>query len=398
MSNNRIILISKDAMGKFYLPVYGNQRWNTPNLDELAAKGTVFHRHYTAAPSSAMSYTGMFTGCFMHETKRKDFVPVHNETFDHLLFEEAHDLGYTCHIIWDIFWMSTAKLFSECYGDHVTFHPLQGLNQKVGAHFPHKGMLQPDEQKTQQALAAVEETLRKIVRQDKVFVWIHFPHVINGRTGYGSDIEVFDQAIGMIRRYFPDDGIYVTADHGNMNGTKGKICYGFDVYDAAACIPLVTPRLEAQREVTFPTSSVDLFDMIFNQRIRRREFVYCDSMYYAQPNRKLAIVKDHYKYIYNARGRKEELYDLDEDSGENMNLIADLFYDVDRHIQTPLREEYYYPDWDAVEHMRGVMRAERVRIWREPTLAERIRGWSMMKAKRVYKSVMKLLRDVKRRL
>ena len=33
----------------------------TPNIDELAKKGTVFNRHYTAAASTAMAFTSMAT-------------------------------------------------------------------------------------------------------------------------------------------------------------------------------------------------------------------------------------------------------------------------------------------------------------------------------------------------
>ena len=39
---NHVILVSKDAMLSSYLPTYGNKYWKTPNIDELAKKGTVF--------------------------------------------------------------------------------------------------------------------------------------------------------------------------------------------------------------------------------------------------------------------------------------------------------------------------------------------------------------------
>ena len=58
---DRIILISKDVLMKAYLTPYGNQYFEMPNLSELAQKGTVFNRHYTAAPSTAMAFTSMST-------------------------------------------------------------------------------------------------------------------------------------------------------------------------------------------------------------------------------------------------------------------------------------------------------------------------------------------------
>lgn len=38
MNYNNLILITKDALHKKYLPTYGNSYWNTPNIDELAKK------------------------------------------------------------------------------------------------------------------------------------------------------------------------------------------------------------------------------------------------------------------------------------------------------------------------------------------------------------------------
>ena len=54
-----------------------------------------------------------------------------------------------------------------------------------------------------------------------------------GRSGYGGDIDGFDKCIGMLRQYFDDDSIWISADHGNMDGYKDKFSYGFDVYTPA---------------------------------------------------------------------------------------------------------------------------------------------------------------------
>ena len=69
----RIVLLTKDALCKSYLPIYGNKRNNMPNLSELAAKGTVFNRFYTCAPSTAMSFIGMFTQKSAHETAQSQY-------------------------------------------------------------------------------------------------------------------------------------------------------------------------------------------------------------------------------------------------------------------------------------------------------------------------------------
>ena len=67
---NQIILISKDVLRQDNFSCYGSKVLNTPNIDDLAKNGTIFRHHYTAAPSSAMAYTCMFSGLFVHELNR----------------------------------------------------------------------------------------------------------------------------------------------------------------------------------------------------------------------------------------------------------------------------------------------------------------------------------------
>lgn len=392
---DRIILITKDATGKFYLPIYGNKVWNTPNIEELASKGTVFQRHYTAAPSSAMAYTSMFSGKYPFETERKDYRVVVGENLGETLFDKAEKMGYECHVIWDEVWMTTAKVHSECYGN-AKIHAIKDFQQCVGAHYPHKGELLPDPRKTEEAFGKMMTTIEEIVStKKKVFVWIHFPHVIYGRTCYGGDMDLWDKAIGMLRKYFPDDGIYISADHGNMNGTKGKICYGFDVNEAASSVPMISPRINGMTTVDYPTCHTDLYSIIFEQNIHKHEFVYSDSAYYAQPNRKLAIMYGKYKYIYSNKGKKEELYDLEYDPHEDVNLMTDYIFDIDRKLQTPLKEVYLYQGWEQLPEIREKMRKERIRVWREASFADKVEGYSMTLAKNVYKKIRLVIRKIR---
>ena len=72
---NVTFLLSKDCMSCESLPVYGNKYWKTPNIDELANKGTVFRRHYAAGGSTSMSLSAMLSGHYPYEFKsRKRYV------------------------------------------------------------------------------------------------------------------------------------------------------------------------------------------------------------------------------------------------------------------------------------------------------------------------------------
>lgn len=387
---NSIILVSKDALGTFYLPVYGNSYWKgkTPNIDELAHRGTIFNRHYTAAPSSAMSYFSMWTGVFAHETNRRDYLPIKEPEPYESFFDKAYELGYDCHIIWDSKWMTTAKLYSECYGNHVTYNDISGLRQPVGSHQQHNKPVKCNEAKVNETVNRIISEIEKITScGNKVFVWMHLPHVLNGRNTYGSDIDIYDIIIGHVRKYFMDENIFISSDHGNMNGTHGKIGYGFDVYESAIRIPLITPRIDGLTSVDFPTSTVDLFDLLFYRKISKRDVVFSDSAYYCQLNRKLAIISGRYKYIYNRKNHSEELYDVVFDPNENVNLISDNIYDSDRHLSCPMPELYFYTHWDTIDNVRIEMRKIRKRIWREGNFFDKIHAWYLYLGKTIWRVV-----------
>lgn len=370
--NKSIILLSKDAFGKFYLPVYGNKHWKTPNVDELAKKGTIFNRFYTAAPSSAMAYWSMFTGKYAMQSSQKNYSPV-NFYEGKTLFDKANDLGYETHIIWDIKWMTTAKLYSECYGKKTIIHPLIDIRQPVGAHYVHKGVLKEDKKKEEETIEKIENCIKNIMNSNKkIFVWMHLPHVLNGRVGYGMDIDLYDKIVGIIRKYFEDENIFLTADHGNMNGTHNKIGYGFDVYEAAINIPFISPRYGNYKKYDKIVSNISLYELIFERKIPNEDYIFSDSAYYAQLHRKLAIIGNRYKYIYNKSNNLEELYDILEDPEETQNLMYDTMYDEDRFLDTPLRELYYYPYWNKIEDVRNEFRKIKNKVWKNENKIEYI--------------------------
>lgn len=368
MKERRVfVLISKDAMCCDYLHFYGNRagQFPTPNMDQLIEKGTLFNKHYTAAPSTVMSFFSIATGKFAHETDFQMYERCHMRVNEETMFTKLANEGFDdIHCIWDQHWNLLFDYYDYFTG-HVTVHDLPYLKESVGVHKHSDGQLFIDDAKALETFTKVKELFNDILnKQRNTFIWIHFPHVISGRACYGSDIDLFDKYVGMIRELVPDECIAITADHGNMNGHKGKLAYGFDVYESSARIPLITPRINNQIEVNYPTSSVDLYDILFKNNVCERELVYCDSAYRAQKHRKLAIIKGNYKYIYNKMYDTEELYDLEYDNNEEISIINEKLFDVDRKLNIPIREEYYYPKWDELPKIIQEFRDEKNRIWR----------------------------------
>lgn len=369
MRNDSILLLTKDALAKAYLPCYGNTEYigKTPNLDVLVEKGTKFNAFFTAAPSSSMSYLSMFTGKYPYEQEMKTYIPLLKPYRDETLFDLANQKGFSCHIIWDEHWYKMAYVYTRCYGEKTTIHYMNGLRQAVGPHVHNPQTLKRNDSVAVETLAKVEKKVIDIFSSTKnpVFLWCHLPHVLNGRTGYCDDIDLYDEYIGMFRKYFSDDNIFISSDHGNMNGHRGKIRYGFDVYDTAICIPLITPRIKSMHECNETISNVDISKIIFDRTIPKREVVYSDSTYYAQPRRKLAVVWNNFRYIYNKETGTEELYDIETDPNQEFSLMEDKVYDVDRRVYTLSRECYFYKRWDELPEVRNFMREKKNEIWRD---------------------------------
>ncbi len=361
----RILLLTKDAMCRDYLPVYGNQLWKgkTPNLDELAEKGTVFMNCYTAAPSTAMAFLGLSTQKFPYQLDIHDYVPLKKE-FNNNIYNDAKKKGYKCHILWDSRGDDFAKKYTTCFGG-AQIHSLPNLGQPVGMHFPHKDPLQIDEAKSVDVCERIEKVVLSILDDEPFYLWIHLPHVINGRISYGGDIDVFDTILGMLRKYFPDDAIYIGADHGNMNGSHGALSYGYDAYDQAIRIPLITPRLKCGPVMEDSFSLVDLYKLMFENKLTHRKMIFADTAYYKQPHRKLAIISGNYKYIYNKLDNSEELYDVAFDPNEGINLLSDMYKDSNRNLIYPLRDLLTYPEWDDLHLFLDEAREEKKRIWKQ---------------------------------
>lgn len=370
MNKESILFLTKDALSIDYLPQYGNKYWKgkTPNLDELAAKGTVFTNAFTAAPSSAMSYLTMFTRKYPYEQKIQTYVPLVKPYEGQTLFDDAYDMGFDCHVVWDKHWIQLAERYSQCYGKHTTMHPLDGLRQGVGPNYRREHFLQRDDKLAEQTFNMFQHEIEEICAGDKkVFLWCHLPHVLNGRVSYGDDIDLYDRYIGFLRQYFDDLSIFVSSDHGNMNGIKGKIRYGFDVYDKAIRIPLISPRINEMEVCDQQFCNIDFFELIFNRNIPEREIIFSDCAYYAQPRRKLAVVFGKFRYIYNKATRTEELYDVEWDPHQDFNLMSDYVYDVDRKAEAISRELYFYPYWDELPAIREKLMKEKDKIWKELT-------------------------------
>lgn len=381
-------------MCKSYLPIYGNTYWagKTPNINELAQKGTVFNKFYTSAPSTVMAFRGIVTGKFAHETPYSDYIPMEIPETDEDFFNYAASKGYSCHIMWDAKWEHMVLRYGNCFGKKTIIHNVEGLNQPVGPHCDHKFFLKDNDLLLEKTIETLEKEVQKTLETgSKVLLWLHLPHVISGRTGYGGDIDAFDQCVGMLRNYFEDDCIWISADHGNMDGYNTKLSYGFDVYTPAIQIPFITPKTEGLSHCDFNVSNVDMRSIVLDRKIPKRQYIYSDCAYYAQPHRKIAILAHDFSYIFNKQGKKEEMYDLIFDPNERCNIVKDYTYDTDRKLNVLIREVFFTPRWEERDKYLPEFRKELKKVWKNAPFILEVRGLLLSFAKKTIVIARKIL-------
>ncbi len=361
-----ILLISKEILRKDYLSYYGSKLYHTPNIDKLAKRGTIFTNCYTPAPSTGMAVTCMFSGLNAYELDRSDYTEVKPFTQCPTLFSILNDKGYEIHVVWPNFFVDYAEKYSKVFTANTKLHNLEvdypiPRRQRIQQKFDiRKAVAHPtDIEKYYQETAKIIKDI-----SNPTFIWVHLPHILNPRKCFGSDIDLFDNLVGELMNLF-DGSIYLTADHGHMNYEKNIIGYAFHVYEGEVGVPLITPRLMGMEVIKEPISLIQLKNIILEKRVYPQEYIYSDTQYYQQPNRKLAIRKGDFKYIYNKKGKSEELYDLSNDPNENVNLLIKELYDPDRKWKFCLDEVYYYERWDEAEKAYIELRAEKDRIWKK---------------------------------
>lgn len=385
-----IIFLTKDALRCEALPVYGNEYWKTPNIDELAEKGTVFKRHYTAGGSTAMAFTAMSLGKYCYETDRKLYDGNESGGDGNTLFDKFWNLGYEVHIAWDKSYTNFAKSHFKCEGKNTIVHSLDTI---IPNHSPHVTGEFDDltfkDEETEKAVIIIENLAKELSEVKKpLFCWLHMPHVVSGRNSYDSDIDIFDKVVGIFRKYFEDDSIYVSADHGQMNGHKNKFSYGYNVEEQVMRIPLITPKWNGMDEVTFPTTNIQLSEIFGIEPFKKKEFAICETAYYVQPCRKMAIVHNDYKLVYCKEEKKYYLYDLKWDKDEELNLYYPEFYDTDRHTWYSLNQRFYYPNWKQANEEKKILKEKMDSIWKNGTFKEELTQLLLYKAKLMVSKMM----------
>ena len=113
----------------------------------------------------------------------------------------------------------------------------------------------------------------------------------------------------------------------------------------------------------------------------------CETAYYAQPKRKIAIISGKYKYCYDKETKKEYLYDLEFDPEENHNLVYPEFYDTDRFLWYSTAQCFYYPYWGEAQNELVKLRGIKNEMWKNGKFFEELYNKFMHRLKCLYTKI-----------
>jgi tetratricopeptide (TPR) repeat protein len=354
---DNVVLISLDTTRADALGCYGNDAGTTPNLDALAAEGVLFETAISPVPITMPAHSTLFTGLTP---------PNHGVrgNLDHRLDPSNQTL---------------AELLAGHVENSAGFISARVLDARFGID---QGFdlwddeLEASRHKAFGAERRGGETVDLATRWLEanaaepflLFVHLYDPHEVYEPPEpfatrfvdnlYLGEVAYTDAQIGRLLATLSrleveeNTAVIVVGDHGELLGEHGEFTHTYYVYENAVRVPLIMriPGVEGGRRISgtvglvdvMPTLSGllgilppdsdgrDLSTLILNGGEGDLDRpIYCESLTPTRygANSLRSVRSSLWSFI---RTKRPELYDLEEDPGEAVNLVADRTEEVRR--------------------------------------------------------------------
>jgi choline-sulfatase len=338
-----VILVSVDTLRADALGCYGGEIVPTPNIDKLAAGGTLFEGCKTPVPITLPAHTTMLTGtspAYHNVHTNPGTVPDEELVF---LSEVLRERGYRTAGFVGGLPLSSHTEFDQGFDDYDDRF-LDGYESPANAVWGRARYWLDDK------------------AGERFFLFMHFydPHqlytpperYLRGYKDrpYFGEVAFVDDVMGGFLRFAEKKGllndtlIIFTSDHGESLGEHGELTHGFFVYEATQHVPLIfySPGLiPAGRRVEGTVQLMDIYPTVLDilgvevppqsqgkslvryiYESKKAESEVVEEAYsannlfgWAKVN---AIEKDGWKYVDLP---KPELYNLANDGAETKNLV-----------------------------------------------------------------------------
>jgi len=344
-----IVVVTVDTLRADHLGCYGYTKINTPSVDRLAEKGTLFESAVCQVPITPPSHASMFTGTYPGVHQVRNVGGFSLEGSHPVLAKMLQDRGWR-----------TAAFVGSAVLSRTT-----GLHQGFQIYDDKMGTTEAGDDSAERPAALVVdkalEWLSKQTDQAPFFLWVHIydPHAPYNpplpfkrqyaKLPYDGEIAYVDRELGRlfdaIESKFPLEKMLLTvlADHGEGLSEHGEATHGVFLYDSTLRIPWVMagPGVPHRRRVQNQARTIDLLPTLvdllggklpsacqgtslvpaFSGEEVNSTFSYAESlipkidMGWAELR---ALRTTKWKYI---RAPKPELYDLENDPQELVNVV-----------------------------------------------------------------------------
>jgi choline-sulfatase len=266
-----VLLVTIDTTRADHLSAYGYARPTSPNLDKLAADGTLFEHGWAHAPSTRYSMPAILTGRFPLDVHydMSQWWPGIALTAD-TIAKELTALGFHTGAITNFEYFDPKRHMNQGFAEYDNED--QRLHQQLGG--PERSHGSSSKEQTDKAIAFVERHAA-----ERWFLWVHYydphadyePHAEVPSFGkdpvalYDGEIRFTDLHVGRLLDALRAKGLYdktvvvVTGDHGEGFGEHGVEMHGFDLYAPQTKVPMIVrvPGLAPRRSQT-PAGHVDI--------------------------------------------------------------------------------------------------------------------------------------------
>lgn len=358
-----VLWVTFDTTRADFLGCYGKATARTPNLDRLAAEGTLFLDAVTAVPITLPSHSTMFTGTYpiLHGVRDNSLfrLPESRTTLAEVLRSRGFATGAAIGGFPLVRSSGIAQGF-DFFDDHITI----GIEDYKGDRVPGPRPSYFEERPAPRVNDAILPWLRAHARRP-FFAWAHYwdphhPHVppapfsdMYPQDLYQGEIAYADQSLGVLLDALKISGVYdstlivMCGDHGEGRGEHNEETHSMLAYDSTLHVPLIlrVPGEAGGRRVSARVGTVDVMPTVLDflgipvpagvqgrslRPVMARDGGWSDTTaYYAETlsprlsygwGELRVLFEGPRKYVH---GPRKELFDLKRDPGENRNLAGE---------------------------------------------------------------------------
>ncbi len=352
-----VILITIDTLRADHVGCYGAQTVKTPTLDALAHDGVVFERAISQVPLTWPSHAVILTGTYPFQNGVQDFTGQPLAQQFRSVAQAFKQAGYATGAVVSAFVLDRSWGLARGFDFYDDAFSAETFQQKdIGLVDRRAG------ESVAHAIAWLKKTPRR-----PFFLWLHLydPHSPYDppepyRSEYSShlydgEIAYADHELGNLMAWLRQNHLYdsslivALSDHGESLGEHGEDEHGFFLYNATVRVPLIVKppagsgipsarRPEPVETVAVAPTLLQLARMEDSTDAIHAQFQSHALFEASQPAKGPAYSETFYPFssfgwsalhaleserFHFIEAPKPELYDLENDPGETLNIVAE---------------------------------------------------------------------------